>query len=96
MQIEERATEKAKQVTAAAAGGRCGRHADSSATRPEMAPRSSARKYNSTTDLSRGQSPQQSRLEYFLIRARITMILKDFMPSTCTLIHILHFCASSH
>ncbi len=79
MQIEERgATEKAKQVTAAA-GGRCGRHVDSSAARPEMALRSSARKYNSTTDLSRGQSPQQSRLKYFLIRARKTMILKDFV-----------------
>jgi hypothetical protein len=80
MQIEERATKKAKQVTAAAAGGgRCGRHADSSAARPEMALRSSARKYNSTTDLSRGQSPQQSRLEYVLIRSRKTMIFKDFI-----------------
>jgi hypothetical protein len=91
MQIEERATEKAKQVTAAvAAAGRCGRHGDSSAARPEMALRSSARKYNSTTDLSRGQSPQKSRLEYFLIMARKSGILKYFVVNFPTFHFLAH------
>jgi len=61
MQIEGRAAEKAKQGSA---GGRCGRHGASSAARPEMALRSSIRKYNSSTDLNRGPSLQPSRLDY--------------------------------
>ncbi len=73
MQIEERAAAAEKAKAGPAAAALCSRHVAKSAARPEMALRhssarpetgglrSSVRKYSSTTNLSRGESPLQSR-----------------------------------
>jgi hypothetical protein len=73
MQIEERAAAAEKAKAGPAAAAPCSRHVAKSAARPEMALRhssarpetgglrSSVRKYSSTTNLSRGESPLQSR-----------------------------------